>query len=228
MASTCQPAGSRHCHFFSTRRGKALSEECLRLDRVAIGELAEVSLDVAPGEIVCLSGASGSGKSRLLRAVADLEPHGGEAWLGERAQSSLPGHVWRRCVMLVPAESHWWEETVGEHFPQEPEASELEALGLAPDALAWQVGRLSTGEKQRLGLLRAVSREPGALLLDEPTANLDDATSECVEAWLKARIHERGWPTLWVAHDRGQIARVAGRHRRIANGRLEEVDAAWT
>ncbi|NIC07891.1 ABC transporter ATP-binding protein [Billgrantia bachuensis] len=205
-----------------------MSEECLRLDRVAIGELAEASLDVEPGEIVCLSGASGSGKSRLLRAVADLEPHEGEVRLGEQAQAQTPGHTWRRQVMLVPAESHWWAETVVEHFFHEPEAAELEALGLAPDALAWQVGRLSTGEKQRLGLLRAVSREPGALLLDEPTANLDDATSKRVEAWLKARIHERGWPTLWVAHDRGQIARVADRHWRIANGRLEEVDAAWT
>ncbi|WP_232090636.1 ABC transporter ATP-binding protein [Billgrantia diversa] len=201
--------------------------DSLRLDRIAIGDLDEVSLTVEPGEIVCLSGASGSGKSRLLRAVADLEPHAGEVWLGEQGQSQMPGHAWRRQVMLVPAESHWWAETVVEHFIHEPEAAELEALGLAPDALAWQVGRLSTGEKQRLGLLRALSREPSALLLDEPTANLDDATNERVEAWLTARIHERGWPTLWVAHDRGQIARVASRHWRIASGRLEEVNVAW-
>lgn len=201
--------------------------DCLRLDNVAIGGLAEVSLAIEPGEIGCLSGASGSGKSRLLRAVADLEPHAGEVWLGERAQSGTPGHAWRRQVMLVPAESHWWAERVGEHFTQEPEAAELEALGLAPDALSWQVGRLSTGEKQRLGLLRAVSREPCALLLDEPTANLDDATSQRVEGWLTARIRSQGWPTLWVAHDRGQIARVASRHWRIAGGRLEEVEVAW-
>lgn len=202
--------------------------DCLRLDRIAVGELAEVSLALEPGEIGCLSGASGSGKSRLLRAVADLEPHEGEVWLGGEAQRQTPGHAWRRQVMLVPAESHWWAETVGEHFAQKPGAAELEALGLAREALAWQVGRLSTGEKQRLGLLRAVSRGPRALLLDEPTANLDDATAERIEAWLTARIRERGWPTLWVAHDHEQITRVASRHWRIASGRLEKVRGAWT
>ncbi|MGR2738877.1 ABC transporter ATP-binding protein [Billgrantia sp. Q4P2] len=204
-----------------------MSREYLRLDRVAVGDLAEVSFSVGPGEICCLSGASGSGKSRLLRAVADLEPHEGEVWLGEQAQAQTPGHAWRRQVMLVPAESHWWAETVGEHFAQAPEAAELEALGLEPEAPAWQIGRLSTGEKQRLGLLRAVSREPRVLLLDEPTANLDDATSERLEAWLTARIRSRGWPTLWVAHDRRQIARVASRHWRIVSGRLEETEVAW-
>ncbi|MCE8015702.1 ATP-binding cassette domain-containing protein [Halomonas sp. MCCC 1A17488] len=202
--------------------------EPLRLAGVGIGALNGIDLKVSPGEIVCLSGASGSGKSRLLRAVADLEPHAGEVWLGGQAQSQTLGHAWRRRVMLVPAESHWWAETVAEHFVKLPGAAELQTLGLAEDALTWQVGRLSTGEKQRLALLRAVSREPRALLVDEPTANLDAETGARVEAWLAARIHERGWPTLWVAHDRGQIARVGRRHWRIAGGRLEEVEVAWT
>ncbi|MBW6392247.1 ABC transporter ATP-binding protein [Halomonas sp. Y3S6] len=201
--------------------------ECLRLVGVAIGELVDVGLTIEPGEIVCLSGASGSGKSRLLRAVADLEPHAGEVWLGGQAQSRTPGHVWRRRVMLVPAESHWWAETVGQHFADEPANAELQALGFTRDTLSWQVARLSTGEKQRLGLLRAIGREPRALLLDEPTANLDGETGERVEAWLTARIREHRWPTLWVAHDRRQIARVASRHWRIASGRLEEGEVAW-
>ncbi|MFW3616262.1 ABC transporter ATP-binding protein [Billgrantia antri] len=199
----------------------------LRLAGVGIGALHGIDLEISAGEIVCLSGASGSGKSRLLRAVADLEPHAGEVWLGGQAQSRTPGHVWRRRVMLVPAESHWWAETVGEHFEAQPEDEALAALGLEPEALTWQIGRLSTGEKQRLGLLRAVSREPRALLLDEPTANLDVETGERVEAWLTARIRERGWPALWVAHDRRQIARVASRHWRIASGRLEAAEVAW-
>ncbi|MCC5884657.1 MAG: ATP-binding cassette domain-containing protein [Halomonas sp.] len=197
----------------------------LRLERVGIGDLFEVGLSLDLGEIGCISGASGSGKSRLLRAVADLEPHAGEVWLGEQAQSLTPGHAWRRQVMLVPAESHWWEETVGQHFAKRPADEELRALSFTTDTLEWQVSRLSTGEKQRLSLLRAVSLEPRALLLDEPTANLDDATSERVEAWLVERIRSRGWPTLWVAHDRKQIARVARRHWRIASDRLEELES---
>ncbi|WBF19286.1 ATP-binding cassette domain-containing protein [Halomonas elongata] len=92
------------------------------------------------------------------------------------------------------------------------------------------MSRLSSGEKQRLALLRAVAREPEALLLDEPTANLDEATIRRVEAWLVERIRARGWPTLWVAHDTGQIARVADRHWCIRDGQLvaEEEASAWT
>jgi sulfonate transport system ATP-binding protein len=205
------------------------ANDSLRLERLAIGELTGVELTLAPGEILCLSGPSGSGKSRLLRAVADLEPHGGDAWLGDVAQASLPAHEWRARVMLVPAESQWWADRVGEHLPPVDDSADLEALGFSPEVLDWQVARLSSGEKQRLALLRAVSREPSALLLDEPTANLDDATTRRVETWLVGRIRERGWPTLWVAHDPGQIARVANRHRRIDGHRwVDEQVGAWT
>lgn len=197
----------------------------LSLGRLAVGELAEVSLTIAPGETHCLSGPSGSGKSRLLRAVADLEPHDGKVWLGDIAQALLPAHAWRGRVMLVPADSHWWADTVDEHLPGARPA-DLEALGFTPEVLGWQVSRLSSGEKQRLALLRAISREPVALLLDEPTANLDDATTRRVEAWLMARIRERGWPVIWVAHDPGQIRRVADRHWRIEGSALVEV-ATW-
>nr|WP_275298135.1 ATP-binding cassette domain-containing protein [Halomonas campisalis] len=194
---------------------------------MAIGDVAPVRQTVAPGEILCLSGASGSGKSRLLRAIADLEPHEGEVWLGEQAQSATPGHVWRRAVMLVPAESHWWAERVGEHL-LEPETADLAALGFERAVLDWSVAHLSSGEKQRLALLRTVSRAPSALLLDEPTANLDDATARRVEAWLTERIRQRGWPTLWVAHDMAQIRRVADWHCRLVEGRLTEERAPWT
>lgn len=199
----------------------------LRVEGLAVGDLAAVDLEVAPGEILCLSGTSGSGKSRLLRALADLEPHAGEVFLGELSQSSLPAHEWRGRVMLVPAESHWWADTVGEHLA-DADTTDIEALGFTPEVLDWQVSRLSSGEKQRLALLRAVSREPAALLLDEPTANLDDATTRRVEAWLMERVHERGWPVIWVAHDPAQIARVARRHLRIRGQRLEEEEPrAW-
>lgn len=202
--------------------------DSLRLERLTVGDLVEVSFDVAPGDVLCLSGASGSGKSRLLRAVADLEPHRGEVWLGELAQSAVPGHRWRRRVMLVPAESHWWADRVGEHLA-EPDVRDLEALGFDREVLGWQVSRLSSGEKQRLALLRALCREPAALLLDEPTANLDDTNIQRVEAWLVEKIRERGWPVIWVAHDRAQIGRVAQRHLRILDGRLvEEEQTAWT
>lgn len=192
----------------------------LELDQVGIGELSGVTQRVEPGEVVCLSGPSGSGKTRLLRAIADLDPHDGAIRLGSLDQTTTPAHEWRRAVALVPAESQWWSDRVGEHFERRMDEA-LEALGFPPEVVDWEVSRLSSGEKQRLALVRALSVRPRALLLDEPTANLDGENTERVERWLKAIITEHGLPVLWVAHDPGQIERMARRHLRIRGERLE-------
>ncbi|TVQ28173.1 MAG: ATP-binding cassette domain-containing protein, partial [Wenzhouxiangella sp.] len=181
--------------------------------------LEPVDLEIAPGEIVCVSGPSGSGKSRLLRAVADLEPHSGRVRLGEHWRDDMPAHAWRRQVMLVPAESQWWADSVAEHLDQ-PEPQAIQALGLPEDCPGWVVSRLSSGEKQRLALVRARSFHPCALLLDEPTANLDEAGTARVERWLKQWIEAEGLPVLWVAHDPAQIKRMARRHFVIDHDRL--------
>lgn len=204
-------------------RGNPLNASgTLELADVGIGELSDVDLRIAPGEVVCLSGPSGSGKTRLLRAIADLEPHRGRIRLGDLDQSRTPADRWRRAVMLVPAESQWWGEQVGEHFSR-PMPDALEALGFSEAVNDWEVTRLSSGEKQRLALVRALARDPEALLLDEPTANLDDENTRRVEDWLTGLIERRRLPVVWVAHAREQIARVADRHCRIAGGRLETV-----
>jgi ABC-type multidrug transport system ATPase subunit len=193
----------------------------LRVEGLSVGPLRNVELRVSPGEIVCISGESGSGKSRLLRALADLEPHEGEASLGSDRRAAVPAQCWRGWVMLVPAESSWWADNVGAHF-LDPVTGSLEAFGFSPDVLEWEVGRLSSGEKQRLAVLRALSHEPRALLLDEPTANLDPALARKVESWLRAYCQREGLPVLWVAHDREQIDRVADRHLAIRGDHLEE------
>ncbi|MCH8504430.1 MAG: ATP-binding cassette domain-containing protein [Ectothiorhodospiraceae bacterium] len=185
------------------------------------GTLRRVSLTVEPGEIVCLSGPSGSGKTRLLRAIADLDAHGGEVMLGGSNQQRTPAHCWRGWVMLVPAESQWWAETVREHCLDLSEA-DLAALGFGPEVMDWSVSRLSSGEKQRLAVLRALSHQPEALLLDEPTANLDGDSTRRMESWLRERIRRERLPVIWVAHDPGQIARVADRHFRIDGEQLRE------
>ena len=192
----------------------------LIIQSLSIGELKDVSLTIAPGEVVCLSGESGSGKSRLLRAIADLEPHEGEVSLGEINRLSWPAHEWRQRVMLVPAESQWWADTVGEHFC-DPSLDALTALGFPEESLGWQISRLSSGEKQRLAAFRALSCAPSALLLDEPTANLDDDNTRVFESWIMHEIKAAKMPVLWVAHDEAQIKRVGHRHFRIKGDRLE-------
>lgn len=196
------------------------SPESLVIKALSIGELKDVDLTISPGEIVCLSGESGSGKSRLLRAIADLEVHQGQVRLGERARESMAAHDWRRWVMLVPAESQWWGDTVGEHVCHIKE-EDLTALGFSRAVLGWQVSRLSSGEKQRLAAIRALSCQPKALLLDEPTANLDDDNTSKFEAWVLKKAQEQQMPILWVAHDEAQIQRVGHRHFKIRGNHLE-------
>ena len=193
----------------------------LRLDAVAIGTLADVSLTVRAGEVVCLSGASGSGKSRLLRAVADLEPRQGRVYLDNTEQASVPAHDWRRQVMMVPADSQWWFDEVAAHFPKGSQEPMPEALGFPPEVMHWTISRLSSGERQRLALWRALAGQPRVLLLDEPTANLDHDMSLAVENWLLSEIRKQEMPVLWVAHDQAQIQRVADRHLHIVDNHLE-------
>mgnify|MGYP005853315217 CR=1 FL=1 len=195
----------------------------LVLENLGVGTLSGVSLTVPGGQVVCLSGPSGSGKSRLLRAVADLEPHDGKIALAATGQQELPAHQWRSRVVMVPADSQWWFDEVGGHFPDNAGARLPSALGFSPEVMGWSVSRLSSGERQRLALWRALALEPEALLLDEPTANLDNDSTETIEAWLIDEIQRRQISVLWVAHDPAQIHRVANAHYRIQGTRLERV-----
>ncbi|WP_346910691.1 ABC transporter ATP-binding protein [uncultured Roseibium sp.] len=183
--------------------------------------IGPVSLSIAPDECVSLRGASGAGKSLLLRAIADLDPNEGDARLDQQSRNRMPAPQWRRLVALVPAESGWWTDTVVEHFKMDPETEALlEAVGL-PDSLDWKIHRLSTGEKQRLALARALHNKPKVLLLDEPTSALDDKATARVEDIIREQM-DRGVAVLLVTHDQAQAQRVAGRHFLMEHGRLSE------
>jgi ABC-type iron transport system FetAB ATPase subunit len=215
----------------------------LRLEGVRPRVLEPVNLTLEAGELVFIAGPSGSGKSLLLRAVADLDPHEGEVWLDGLARSSLPAPEWRRRVGLLPAESHWWEEDVSAHFPpssrQQPGSSPtdgtpdakqdaqptltdlLAQVGFGPDVLDWAIARLSTGERQRLALARMLAVGPEALLLDEATANLDPSNRDRVEAVVEDYRSRRSAAVLWVSHDPEQRRRLGGRCLVIRDARLE-------
>lgn len=203
----------------------------LRLrDLQPVQGLAPVDLDIPAGALLLLSGPSGSGKTLLLRAIADLDPHPGQAWLGTAARAEMPPCAWRRQVGLLLAESGWWQDRVGAHFPPNDRVGDmLSALGFDPDVLDWTVARLSSGERQRLALARLLANRPSALLLDEPTANLDPANRERVEDLVLGYLAAHQAAVLWVSHDPDQRtrlgARVATRRLLIDGPRL--VDEAW-
>lgn len=173
-------------------------------------ERPALSFSLRAGELVCLSGPSGSGKTQLLRALVDLDPNQGEITLNGAQRDTVPPPHWRRQVALLPAESRWWAATVAEHFAVIDEPR-FDNLGFGRDVGGWQVERLSTGEKQRLALLRLLANRPEVLLLDEPTANLDAASRQRVEALVRDYLQETGASCLWVSHDQQQRERLCDR-----------------
>ena len=183
-------------------------------------DLGPVDFEVGPGERLFVSGASGAGKSLFLRALADLDPHRGEVYLDDVPCSALPAPEWRRRVGLLPAESQWWHDTVGAHFHSGIDRRQADLLGFPPEVADWSIARLSSGEKQRLALLRLLRNRPEVLLLDEPTANLDPATGARVEELILSWQRENGGAVVWVTHDLDQARRLGGACREIRGDRL--------
>jgi phosphate-transporting ATPase len=139
---------------------------------------------------------------------------------------TMSGPEWRRLVGYVPAEPGWWADTVGEHFADWSAALAVaRQLGFTEDAEGWPVARLSTGERLRLALVRALMVGPKVLLLDEPTAALDPASVAAVETLIAAG-RRAGLGVLWVTHDEAQAARVAVRRLVVSRGQAGEEDSA--
>jgi putative ABC transport system ATP-binding protein len=179
-------------------------------------------LPLAAGECVAISGPSGAGKSLLLRMIADLDPNEGEVWLDGRERRSWAAPAWRRQAVYAAAEPGWWAERVVEHFAladMDAARALLPALKLPPTMMEGTLTRLSTGERQRLALVRALVLDPPVLLLDEPTGALDQDATLRVEDVLRARL-ARGTAMLMVTHSNEQAARVGKRMLRMVDGRL--------
>lgn len=193
----------------------------LRVDDLTIHGVGPLSLDIDIGACVGLFGPSGAGKTLFLRAIADMEPHGGAIYLDGTEQARIRASDWRRQVGLLPAESMWWFDTVGEHFLR-PDADGFDRLGIDTGLLTWPVSRLSSGERQRLALLRLLENRPRLLLLDEPTANLDSDNTARVEMMVRTYREKTGAAVLWIGHRQVQLRRVAMRIVGMSGGRFDD------
>jgi ABC-type iron transport system FetAB ATPase subunit len=179
-------------------------------------------LELAAGECLVITGPSGSGKSLCLRMIADLDPNDGQVFLDGTDRHSFPAPAWRRKVLYSAAEPGWWHERVADHFRGEALAfarAMLPRLGLAAGLLDGQVVRLSTGERQRMALIRTLAVQPPVLLLDEPTGALDQESAARVEDVLQERL-AADTTILMVTHSAAQAERLARRYLRMENRRL--------
>lgn len=193
----------------------------LTVTSLKVLNLEPFSLAVEAGDCVVIGGPSGSGKSLILRAVADLEPSSGTVSLDGVDRNAMSGPEWRKLVRYVGAEPGWWGDIPLTHFAEESYANDKALqLGLEADILERPIARLSTGERQRLAFARALEDRPKVLLLDEPTGALDGLATARMESLIDAAL-QRGVHILLVTHDPEQAARLASRTFTIRNGRLE-------
>jgi putative ABC transport system ATP-binding protein len=197
--------------------------------------LRALDLDLAPAEIVVVTGASGAGKTTLLTLCGALRSvqRGDLHVLGDdlRGLSREEKRKLRGSIGFVFQAHHLIDAlTAGQNvvmslMERVPLADAvaraeiaLNALGLAQriDALP---NELSGGEKQRVAVARALVREPALLLADEPTASLDDESAEIVKAAICAAAKHRSCATLLVTHD-ARLFDIADRVLRLIDGRL--------
>jgi putative ABC transport system ATP-binding protein len=191
--------------------------------------LRELELAIGDGATAVL-GPSGSGKSTLLRLLNRLaDPDRGTVrFRGEDVRSLDPLELRRRAV-LVPQLPAPVPGSVAENVGYGPrlrggEVDPTPSLGLAglgPDYAERDAARLSVGEQQRVMLARALALDPEVLLLDEPTAALDEAARDGVERTLRGLGERADVSIVVVTHDRGQAERLAERVVHIRDGRVD-------
>ena len=200
----------------------------LQIDPFSFDWLNAAKLSCAAGEITALSGDSGSGKSRLLRSIADLDPNDLDVALEGERRCDIAPPQWRQLVQYLPAEPVWWTDTADEMLSNTAKAFAAQ-LGISTTLLNKPISQLSTGERQRCALLRALSVEPKVLLLDEPTAALDKTSVSQVEKLLKDWVagqaggdtHADARAIIWVSHDPSQRERVADQQWEVTGGEVQ-------
>jgi thiamine transport system ATP-binding protein len=215
-------------------RGKGLAVADAVVRYGPLVAVDDVDLRVAPGEVVALLGASGSGKSSLLRGIAGLEPlaAGRVSWNGEDLTATP---VFRRGFGLMFQDGQLFSHldvaanvAYGLFRMPRPQrrsrvAELLEVVGLAGHG-SRRVDELSGGQAQRVALARSLAPRPRLLLLDEPLSALDRGLRERLVGVLRESLRVTGTTAIHVTHDQDEAFAIADRVGVMAEGRLLQFD----
>jgi len=210
----------------------------LRIDNIDcyyghVQVLRGVSLELAPGEVLCLLGRNGAGKTTTLKAVMGLvRPRSGRVLLGDMDLTALPAHeVPKRGIAYVPQGRRLFAEltveenlTLGLMTRNHGQATRDRALSLFPvlrDRLQQRSGTLSGGEQEMLAVARALCLEPKMLLLDEPTEGLMPSMIATILEAVKA-LRSQGVATILVEQRVQAALAVADRVAFMEHGQLRE------
>jgi iron(III) transport system ATP-binding protein len=201
------------------------------------------SLQVEKGEIACLLGASGCGKTTVLRCIAGFEPvAAGRICIAREVVSSVGRHVspeQRHIGMVFQDYALFPHLSVADNVAfglrkrsltlqvaRARVAALLERVGLAAEARKYP-HQLSGGQQQRVALARAIAPEPQLLLLDEPFSNLDVALRERLSGEVRGILKDAGITAILVTHDQNEAFAVADRVAVMREGSLEQWDTPY-
>jgi putative spermidine/putrescine transport system ATP-binding protein len=196
--------------------------------------LSDVSLSVASGEFICLLGASGCGKTTLLRIIAGLVKHDqGEILLDGNDLSAVPCHQ-RNIGMVFQSLALFPHIDVGENIAyglkmrgvnrearQKRAAQLLSLVGLSGFEQR-AVSSLSGGQRQRVAIARALALEPQLFLMDEPFSALDAGLRDRLQVEVRKLQRDLGVTTVFVTHDQREAMALADRIVILNNGRVEQ------
>lgn len=194
--------------------------------------LHDVDMTIADREFMVLLGASGCGKTTLLRIIAGLEtPSKGEVWIGERRVDHLPPRD-RGIAMVFQNYAVFPHLTVFENIAfglrmkKMPQAEVTRRVTRTAELmhieqlLGRYSGQLSGGQRQRVAVARALAMEPSVILMDEPLSNLDALLRLEMRAELKGVLAESKTTTIYVTHDQVEAMSLADRISVMNGGRI--------
>lgn len=218
----------------SESRGLSVENLTVIYEPGAAPAVDAVSLDVVPGQIVALLGASGSGKSSLLRAVAGLvRPSSGAVRWNGADVGGVPVHRRGFGLMFQDGQLFPHRSVAGNigyalnHLPRARRrarvAELLELVGLEGYGER-AVSQISGGQAQRVALARSLAAEPRLLLLDEPLSSLDKALRSRLASDIRGMVTATGTTTVHVTHDQDEAFAVADLVGVMNEGRLVQLD----